>query len=133
MSAAPALTLTPQQLSAAAGLVTATMDFPSSEANIPYALLASRAGTGPTNLGGVVVPLTPDVLFNRMVTGWSPPMVQGAFGTLDADGDAQATITGHPSLSRFIGQTVWLAAVSYDPAGPTPRMATNAAALMIRP
>ncbi len=124
----PILELVPPQLSASTGFVTATINFPDSEAGINYALLASRTGTGPTNLRGLDVPLTADGLFNRMLTGWSPPMVQDAFGTLDLVGDGQATIASHPSLIPFVGQSIWLAVVTFDPDG---RMSSEAVALPI--
>lgn len=97
--------------------VQAAIDFPPSEAGQPYALLASLAGAGNSMLGGLAVPLVVDPLTLRMVGGWQPPGLVGGSGTLDAAGDATATLTGSAAITHLLGSTLALAAVSFD-AGP---------------
>lgn len=101
-------------LSAAAGRdVRLRLDFPSSEAGRPYAILVSGSGTGPTNLGGIQIPLTADAWFQRSVQGPIPPLLHRARGILDADGDARAGLRAGPgALSSQIGRTLHFAAVT---------------------
>lgn len=95
--------------------------------------MASVLGTGPTTLGGIQVPLTPGPVFNRMLTGWTPPFMTNAFGILDQNGDAAAQVLSLPGLSSYIGRTAWLAAVSYDPAAGAGRLSSVARALTVVP
>nr|MBC8329289.1 FG-GAP repeat protein [Planctomycetota bacterium] len=123
-----------RQLSATPGNpVPLTLDFPASEAGSSHAVLFSGAGTGPTIKGGLAIPLSQDNIFDRMLTGWSPPPLSNGFGVLDANGDAQASLDGDAVLLPLIGRTVYLAAVSYDPLGPTGRLSSIARALTIVP
>ena len=81
-------------------------------------MLASLAGTGPTTVAGLAIPLTPDALFNLMASGNAPPALQGAYGTLDANAQAQATLHAGPALAPAIGRTIYFAAVTFS-TGPT--------------
>ena len=130
----PHLLTDSETLSVSTGqVVHGRIDFPAGEANARYALLVSGSGTGPIHLGAVELPLTADLILLRMLTGWSPQILQGAFGTLDADGDAAATYTPAPFLSQQIGRTYFSAALSYDAATLTPRLSSVARPLTIVP
>ena len=130
----PYLTLSESELPAAAGArVRADLDFPISEAGMRYAMLASAHGSGRALVGQVEVPLTPDLLFWRMRGGWTPPNVPQAHGTLDPAGDATVPIHGAPALTVYVGRTVWVSALSYDPAAPTPRLSSIARTLTVVP
>ena len=72
-------------------------------------------------------------VFNQMLSGWTPSNLQGGHGILDPNGDAQATLYGHPALAPAIGRTVYLAAVSYDAASLTGRLSSIARYLTIVP
>ncbi len=102
------------ELSAAAGGdVRFRLDFPSSEANQPYAMLVSGSGIGPTTLGGIQVPLATDAWFWRSVQGSIPPLLHRARGVLDVDGDARAGLRAAPSgLASQVGRTLHFAAVT---------------------
>lgn len=99
------------------GVARLDLAFPASEAGARFAVLASLAGTGPVVLGGVQVPLASDPLLLRMAQGNAPALLQGAYGSLDAQGEATATLQAAPSLTAIVGQTLHFAALSYD-AGP---------------
>ena len=130
----PFLTLSADELSLGSGNpVTAAIAFPESEAGYRYALLASITGTGPTTLYGIEVPLTPDKVFNRMLSGSVSPANPDAFGVLDAHGRATAGLFGHVSLTPLLGANVYLAAVSYDMLGPLARLSSVSRALAIVP
>ena len=104
------------EISASSGIpVRVRLAFPGSDAFLPYALLLSDTGTGPTILNGLEVPLSPDPLLNKMLTGWAPPNVSGAFGSLDGSAQANATIASRPALSAYVGTTFYMAAVVYVP------------------
>ncbi len=107
------------------------LDFPASAAAWPYRLLASATGTGPTVVGGLTVPLSPDALFQGMLGGWSPPNLSLSHGVLDAYGDAVATLTNTPPLAAHFGATLFLAAVTFDPSGVTPGLSSTARRLVI--
>lgn len=129
----PFLTAGSRQIAAGGGSVALALDFPDSDAGLPYALLLSGAGTGPTTLGGVDVPLSADLLFLSMLAGRSPALVQGAFGRLDALAQAQARITSGPPLLTRIGSIFYAAALSRDPATGLPRLSSTAVALTVVP
>ncbi len=113
--------------------VTLQVDFPPSEAGFAYAVLASGSGIGPTTQAGLDIPLAPDIVFNRMLGGWNPPPLQGGIGFLDANGDAQAILSGDPGFIPWIGNTVYLAAVSFDHATLTGRLSSVTRYLTIVP
>lgn len=109
----PFLTASEFAVSAAAGAsITYSLDFPASEAGLPYALLASASGRGPTMLGGLAVPLTADSVFTRSVAGNYPAGILFPRGRLDANGRAQSFLNAAPgALAAQVGRTFHLAAV----------------------
>ncbi|TAH37342.1 MAG: hypothetical protein EYC70_10245 [Planctomycetota bacterium] len=131
---APFLSLSSATISASSGVdVQVLMDFPGSEAFKAWILLASLTGTGPTSLLGLEVPLTPDNLYQLMLAGNPPAVFPSNLGGLDAGGDAGALVRSLPGLAAHVGRTVWLAAVSYDPLGPLPRLSSVARPLTAVP
>jgi hypothetical protein len=110
-----------------------SMDFPASEAGQRYAVLASITGTGPIVMGGLDIPLTQDYVFNTITSGSVPSVLQGAFGTLDANGEALASLSTGPALNRIIGQTIYFAAVTYDVGPMTGRVSSIVRYLSIVP
>lgn len=129
------LSIAPHTLSAAAGgTVQVNVDFPASAAGQPYQVLASRSGTGPVWIGGVLVPLTSDGVLFRTRTGRYPPYSSAFAGQLDAAGDAKAVLAPGPNQfpAVLIGSTVHFAAVT----GASPgvwSLSTMAAALQVVP
>lgn len=121
-------------LSASAGsAVGLRLDFPASEAGFAFAVLVSGVGTGPVTTGGLEIPLTADRVFRRMIGGWNPPLLQNGRGVLDANGDALATLLGHPALMPAVGRTLYLAAASFDHPTMTGRLSSIARTLTIVP
>jgi FG-GAP repeat protein len=121
-------------LSASGGsTVQLDMDFPSSESGAQYAVLASISGTGPIVMGGLEILLTQDIVFDAITSGNVPSVLQGAFGTLDANGQALATLSTGPGLNRIIGQTIYFAAVTYSVGPLTGRMSSVVRYLQITP
>lgn len=117
--------------SSAGDRVELRLRFPEGEAGFRYLLLASATGAGPANFGGVLVPLSPDGLYRRMILG-PPPIFTGARGRLDANGEANATLVLAPGASaHHVGRTIRFAAVSYE--GVLARLASRAVALAILP
>lgn len=88
--------------------------FPVSEAGLPYAVLLSGAGIGPTQIAGVQVPLSPGLLLSQMLTGASPINLEGAFGWLDANGQAVAVLHNDPPLTHLVGKIFHMAVISYQ-------------------
>ena len=109
------------------------MDFPTSEAGARYAVLASITGTGPIVMAGLEIPLTQDNVFNLITAGNVPAPLQGAFGTLNANGKALATLSAGPALAPAVGQTIYFAAVTYDVGPLTGRMSSVVRYLSITP
>lgn len=104
--------------SALGGTVTISLSFPSTEAGLSYLLLASLAGTGPSLLKDVWVPLTEDVYYNQMKNNNPPPNIIDASGVLDANGQGTAFIVNVPGgMAQFIGSRIYVAAVSLVPPG----------------
>lgn len=85
------------------------LDFPSTEAGLPFAVLASSSGPGSFSYGGVGIPLTMDATLQQVYRN-PPPSFRG---TLDGDGD-HLVVTRLPagSLSSFVGSTLHFAAVT---------------------
>lgn len=127
------LTSSELAVSAAAGAsITYSLDFPASEAGLPYALLASASGRGPTMLGGLAVPLTADSVFTRSVAGNYPIGILSPRGRLDANGRAQASLNAAPgALAAQVGRTFHLAAVTGM--GGAARLTSIAVPLAIEP
>jgi hypothetical protein len=118
--------------SASGGLVHYHLDFPQSEAGIPYALLVSASGRGPTLLGGLSVPLTQDTALERCIANRYPPEFLLPRGVLDAQGDADAGLMiASGRLNAFIGRTIQLAAVTGISG--TGRLSSIAIPLTVRP
>jgi hypothetical protein len=91
------------------------MGFPASEAGRNYAVLLSLRGPAVTTLAGLRVPLGADSLLVACATGSAPPALTGAYGTLDANGNATASLLGgDPALAALVGRTLLVAAISYD-------------------
>ena len=123
-----------EQLSIASGeSVNFEIDFPATEAGQAYIMLTSAAGTGPTNVSGLDIPLTNDVFMSRMLTGWVPNVLVDGGGTLNVDGDATAVFHQGFGLSRRIGTTFHWAVVSYEAATRTPRLSSAACPVEVVP
>ena len=106
------------------------LDFPASEAGRRFVVLASASGTGPTAVGSVVVPLTPDPLFQRLRSGWTPSVLEGSGALLDRAGDGGARVSSDAALGPLVGRTIHLAALSW---GPRARLSSVARPLTITP
>lgn len=100
-----------QTLSASSGgVVTFELRFPRVEGDRPYTLLASTSGPGPSVLGGLVVPLTPDPLLARTAAGQAPTVFRNAVGLLDRYGEGSASLALPPGLPpQTIGRVLWSA------------------------
>ncbi len=99
--------------SAAGGTITYSMDFPpdttGGSAVLNYQLLASAVGTGPTALGGFVIPLTNDSMFVDTLNKRYPGMVANPFGNLDLNGDGSFSLTFLPGQAdNLVGSLFWL-------------------------
>lgn len=133
----PYLHLSGEEISATSGpALHLGIDFPDSEANMQYAVLAcaSASGRGPIVLGGIDVPLSHDAMLQRMLGGWSPRRtITGAFGILNSNGDALAVMTSDPILAPYVGKTYHLAAITYDGPIQTTRLSSIARSLRIVP
>lgn len=96
----------------AGGRVRFQIDFPPSEAGRRYLMLASLAGTGSTNFGGVQVPLARDALYTKMLLD-PPGVLHHERGTLDSAGDARAMLDLPPRVALpWAGRTLHFAAVT---------------------
>jgi len=128
------LSLTQDTMSALlGGSVAFDFDFPDAEGSQGYALLASLTGVGPTYLGSVIVPLTPDSLFWKMANHNAPNVFLNPYGTLDAFGNGRAELFLPAGLGiAYVGRTLWFAAVSYAPPR-TVRVSSIAKGLTILP
>jgi hypothetical protein len=91
--------------------------FPAEEGLRPYRLLASHSGIGPSTFNGFEIPLTWDALLQAGMSGRVPPASSGFVGMLDANGRAEAQLTGRPYLARWPGARVYFAAVTYETIG----------------
>lgn len=122
-----------RNLSASAGgVMSLTVDFPTSEAGQAFALRGSASGNGPWAFLGTDLPLTPDKLTWRMATN-PPPMFQGIEGTLDSAGDAIATIDVPPGAwTQLVGRSLWFAAYTLHP-GPVIGEVSVAVAVEVLP
>jgi len=129
----PFLTTSAPSISVSAGgVVDFYNDFSDYEAGMTYIVLASTTGTGPINIFGLDVPLTPDQAFLKSLTG-SLPLFSGQTGQLDAYGDAVTTLAWPAGLyPNLAGTTVYFAAVSYEPPADT-RVSSKAVTLDIVP
>lgn len=105
----------PPILSASSGGVVAlALEFPDAEAGRDYLMLASGSGTGPTQAGGILVPLSYDLLYVRMLAA-PPSWIRGARGTLDSRARARAELhVPAGAAASWVGRTTWFAAVTYQ-------------------
>lgn len=112
----PYLAISAQSISAAAGgTISFEIEFPATEAGNSYSLLFSATGIGPVDMDGILVPLTPDWLFNKAVAGNYPALFVDPTGILDAAGEATASLVAAPNeLGPYVSQSFWVAAVSRD-------------------
>jgi len=131
----PFLTPSAIKISAAAGgSIAYALDFPSSEASLPYRLLASTDRTDRPWIRayGVEIPLSETSLTYRT---WNHPpgALAGATGVLDANGDAAATLVLPPgAAAAWTGRTLRFAAVSFA-SGIQPSLSSAAVTLTIEP
>ncbi|KAA3605821.1 MAG: hypothetical protein DWQ01_18630 [Planctomycetota bacterium] len=95
------------------GQITFTLDFSAEEAGKDYQLLASSTQRGRSGPGNAI-PLAQSPILDRMFS--QPPAIfTNATGTLDAAGDAVATMTLAPNqASSAIGLTFRFSAVSWE-------------------
>lgn len=128
----PILDTSVSEISAAAGgSVDFSFDFPMTEANKDYVLVASHSGIGPFVHQGVSIPLTFDNTFQLMVAG-GPPQFTDSTGTLDSGGDATALLTlAAGEASNMVGLTIRFSVVSLS--GSNLRGASNARSLLFLP
>jgi hypothetical protein len=101
-----------------------------------YMLLGSFEGIVPAfPLEGFDLPLVFDGYTATQFASNGGPLVSSWIGTLDAQGQALATVTIPPlvgSLSTFVGRTVWHSALTLSPLGSVSAV-TNAVALSFAP
>ncbi len=117
LSVIPILSLSSNQISATSGEdLILEIDFPGSEAGMPYAVL-SAAGRGPTLINGFEIPLDFDRGLIAGLSGWAPPIAYRWFGLLDANGDGQALVKSDARLAPFAGRSVYFAVLSYEKIG----------------
>ena len=110
------------------------MDFPDSEAGLPYRVMISTSGMGPTWISGGWIPLTSDGAFERSLHGQHPPMLTGGSGFLDANGDATAVFRMPAGLpSGLWNSTRWFSAATAHPIAGQVRKVTVPVALEIVP
>lgn len=129
----PILTATTSDISSSlGGVIDFHMNFPLSEANFGYMLLASFSGLGPTSAFGISIPLTNDSLLALMHAGGGS-LFSNSTGSLDASGNASAQLNMPAgTASGLIGTTFYFAAVSLS--GTTsPRVPSNAITLLLEP
>lgn len=112
----PFLVTEAQELVASTGgTVRFKINFPESEATLPYAVLTSGSGMGATTVNGFQIPLGDDVYLQNSLNGLGTPGLGGAYGNLDSQGDAFAWIQAAPGeANALIGRTFYFAAISYD-------------------
>jgi hypothetical protein len=128
----PFLTANSKTISATSGgTINLTLGFPSSAAFDDYKVLLSATGTGPTTYG-VDIPLTQDSLVIDTFFGNYPvPNHTNMHGTLDASGDATASLTIPAGIPPgLIGRTYYFAAIANQP-GQLPEYSSVAVAIEV--
>ncbi len=100
------------------GNLVMNLDFPDNYAGMPYKVLFSASGTGPTQ-SWVDIPLAWDDYFRSSFHGNYPGTFRYILqGNLDGAGGSLASIGfGNGLPKSMVGTTIWLAAVVTDPAG----------------
>ncbi len=99
------------------GTVNFFLDFPAESAGHDFRLLGSQTGLGPIFNGGIYIPLTPgDQVWRYMTEPVAPAWFTNSIGVLDANGDANVTMTVPIDEGPyFLGETFYFAAVTYIP------------------
>lgn len=116
----PFLSLSTQTISAASGgTVVLDIDFPNDWSLQPnqmqYAVLATGAGLGSSELFGYAMPLAKDGLFQRTLAGNYHPAFQNPRGLLDPNGDATANVHfAAGQATALIGHTFHLCAARFE-------------------
>ncbi len=113
----PYLTADTRDVSSAAGaVVNFALDFPLGDAGKQFQLLASGAGTGPSQFLGLEIPLTKgDPAWRKMLSTTPPTGFSAVSGVLDAAGDASVSLTVPAgAAASLVGSTIHFAAVSYN-------------------
>ena len=111
----PGLAMDQVDISAAAGgTVNFEIDFPEHSWNLPYKLLGSHTGIGPSPFGNIEIPLsTSGVLWDAMLRQPAPPVFTGADGILDSNGDATARLVLPAGIaSGLVGSVFHFSVVS---------------------
>jgi VCBS repeat protein/FG-GAP repeat protein len=128
--------LIPEQSFASAGQggsFQAQIQFPISEAGLPYALLLSQTGVGPVQVQGISIPLTRDWMLIESSLGNYPNLFTNPTGVLNATSQATLDYSWRPGqLYGHLGRTYWASAVTTDVAG-TLRLVSAAVPLTIIP
>jgi len=128
------LTLSSGTISAAAGdTIIMTINFHDGMAGHHFRMLGSMTGTDPGILyGGVSIPLTYDLLTEKLARMDYEPSMQNFSGYLDGNGDAASLIITVPNeLAAWVGLSFWWSVLSME--GTVPSNATNAAVLTVTP
>jgi hypothetical protein len=123
---------TPNISGSSGGQLILSLDFPAGASMNEYKILISGSGTGPTHYG-VDIPLTQDGLVIDTFIGNYPAPASNMHGTLDANGQASASLSipaGVPSA--LIGNVYYLAAIA-NQAGQLPEFSSVAVSLTIIP
>lgn len=110
------------------------MDFPDSAAFGLYQIRGSKAGTRPSDLLGLEVPLTQDHFFHMTLMPRYPHCAVGFLGCFDALGDGFAHLAPGPNElpPRLINKTLYFAAASRPIGGPW-RYASPPVSLQLTP
>lgn len=101
----------------AGGTIGIELDFSDAAALKTYKILLSASGIGPS-IRGIAIPLTTDVLTVNSFRGIYPPAgsYSNLHGTLDASGNATASITLPAGLSaNMVGRVFYFAAIANSP------------------
>ncbi len=110
------LSASPEEVSASrGGRVRLEVDLPDDRATQNYRLLGSLAGTGPSGIAGLDIPLSSDLWFRATLQGIYPAnMFRHQEGKLDANGDS--TLWFRPTSSRIpatmIGNSIYFAVIA---------------------
>jgi len=91
-----------------------TIDFPNEDGLLPYRMLMSLQGIGPTSVNGLLVPLTMDGFLHDSLRGITPSQGVGFQGTLSSNGRALAQLVVTPGglPASAIGRTAFFAVVN---------------------
>lgn len=110
----PILRASSETFSASAGgSILYSLRFPPAAGGERYGILVSGAGTGPIQLHGLSVPLTPDFFFQKTLRGRFPHPAAHFQGILDPYGKATARFRARAGAlsAKLIGRTFHLAGI----------------------